>query len=69
MLPQNLRDGQALFSRATAMARTSEEKIKCDGYGKKRGEAKSIVESEVTHVVRSWRTAAPTPTRWRRAHP
>ncbi len=32
------------------MTRTGEEKIKCDDYHKKSGEAESIVEVEVTHV-------------------
>ena len=34
------------------MVRTGEEKIKCDDYRKKGGEAESIVEVEETHVVR-----------------
>ena len=50
--PEPVRQLKIFFLTERAIARACEEKIKCDDYRKKGGEAKSIVEVEETHVVR-----------------
>ena len=47
--PEPVRQLKIFFLTERAIARACEEKIKCDDYRKKGGEAKGIVEVEETH--------------------